>query len=158
MVVVYPAEKESQFRGVPWEEVFSLMKVRFAWENDVDLSLHAFSCSQAMDTQQKTLASDFRAACEESDVFFAVDMQDDLSTSVVKAAQSFKWPAFIVLDSPAVRSSRSSAPQCSLCRLGSSSASRWPNAHGGKAHNPPRDALITWTRNTRHWTARMTTI
>lgn len=103
VVVVYPPERESQFRGVPWEDVFGLMKERFAWEEDVALSLHAFSSDQALGISEKEPHADFKSACEESDVFLAVDVHDPESTKVVAHAQAYQWPAFIVLDSPPVR-------------------------------------------------------
>eukprot|EP00892_Ulva_mutabilis_P006169 jgi/Ulvmu1/3924/UM018_0147.1 len=117
MVVVYPAEQESQFRGVPWEDVFDLMKVRFAWENDVALSLHTFSSSQALDSAQNVPKDDFEAACKESDLFLAVDVRDELSTKAVNAAQRFQWPAFIVLDSPPEMTHQTSLAGLPVTRL-----------------------------------------
>lgn len=102
VVVVYPPQRESQFRGVLWEDVFALMKERFAWEQDVALSLQAFSSSEAINASTQELHDDFRSACSESDIFLAVDVDNPESTKVVAKAQEFKWPAFMVLDSPQV--------------------------------------------------------
>lgn len=115
VVVLYPSERESQFRGVPWEDVFGLMKERFAWEEDVALSLHSFSSEQARGATEQEVHADFRSACEESDVFLAVDINDPESTKLVAHAQAYQWPAFIVLDSPPVRISACGVMSSCFC-------------------------------------------
>lgn len=154
VVVVYPPERKSPFRGVPWDEVFALMAVRFAWEKDVALSLHAFSSSQAIDASQNILKPEFRTACEESGIFLAVDVNDELSTSVVKAAQSFQWPAFLILDSPGVRSSVS-ATQCNSRCCGYAGRYRWALARAHRAGAPDRcQHVFTAVAQTQCWPCR----
>jgi hypothetical protein len=102
VVAVCPRESISPYKNTPWTDVLALMQERFKWEPEPDLQLQVYPLENVSSGNGGGPNSEFEAACRNSDIFLAIDMQPE-QRRFLESVKRGRWPAFFVLDSAPVR-------------------------------------------------------
>lgn len=79
-----------------------LMKERLKWEPEPDLQLHVYAAEDLQGSPGNPQLQQFETVCKSADVFLAVDMKRQ-QEQFLRTVRELQWPAFLVLDSEAVR-------------------------------------------------------